>query len=81
MGKVLGMEGRALISIVDGEAYTEILHHVSGNDIDLLCMGTIARSGLAGLFTGNTAENVLPWVTCSLIAIKPEGFAPPLAGK
>lgn len=79
--KDLGVDDRVSISVVDGEAYTEILHHVSDNDIDLLCMGTIARSGLAGFFTGNTAEQVLPWVFCSLIAVKPEGFASPMLGK
>lgn len=69
------------ITIRSGDAYAEILAYVNKHNVDLLCMGTIARSGLAGLVTGNTAENVLPWISCSLIAIKPESFVSPLAGK
>ncbi len=77
--KALKLDNPAGITVVSGDAYTEILSYARQNDVDLLCMGTVARSGLAGLITGNTAENVLPWVTCSLIAIKPEGFVSPLA--
>jgi hypothetical protein len=43
-------------------------------------MGTVARSGLQGLLTGNTAENVLPWIDCSLVAVKPQGFVSPVFG-
>ena len=45
---------------------------------DLLVMGTVARSGIAGLIIGNTAENVLDDVTCSVLAVKPRGFVSPV---
>lgn len=45
---------------------------------DLLVMGTVARSGVAGLITGNTAETLLPWVDCSLLALKPLDFVTPV---
>jgi universal stress protein E len=61
----------------DGNAHAEILDYVGKHDITTLVMGTVARSGLAGLLTGNTAENVLPWVNCSLVAVKPPGFESP----
>jgi universal stress protein E len=75
----LGVDSSATIEIVEGSAQTAILDNLKQQQIDLMCMGTVARSGLSGLLTGNTAENVLPWVHCSLIAIKPEGFVTPVS--
>ncbi|TCO77712.1 nucleotide-binding universal stress UspA family protein [Chromatocurvus halotolerans] len=71
-------EGTWDITITDGNAYARILEHLEKNPVDLLVMGTVARQGIAGLLTGNTAENVLPWANCSVIAIKPPGFTPPI---
>lgn len=66
------------ISVVDGNAYAAILDYIHSHRIDLLVMGTVARTGVSALLTGNTAENVLPWVDCSLIAIKPANFVSPV---
>jgi nucleotide-binding universal stress UspA family protein len=41
---------------------------------ELLVMGTISRSGIAGRVVGNTAERLLGRVECSILAVKPEGF-------
>jgi universal stress protein E len=46
---------------------------------DAVVMGAVSRSGLKGLFLGNTAEDVLDRLHCDLIIVKPEGFKPPLA--
>jgi universal stress protein E len=46
--------------------------------LDLIVMGTAARSGLAGLVHGNTAERVLQEVSCSILAIKPDDFNSPV---
>ena len=46
--------------------------------IDLIVMGTICRTGVAGFFIGNTAENVLQQVDCSVLTVKPEGFVSPV---
>jgi len=40
-------------------------------------MGTVCRTGIAGFLIGNTAENVLNDVDCSVLTVKPEGFASP----
>jgi len=42
---------------------------------DLVVLGTVGRTGLAGLVVGNTAERVLRQVRCSVLAFKPAGFA------
>ena len=41
---------------------------------DAVVMGALSRSGLKGLFLGNTAEDVLDRLHCDLIIVKPAGF-------
>jgi hypothetical protein len=41
-------------------------------------MGTVCRTGAAGFLIGNTAETILADVTCSILALKPEGFISPI---
>jgi len=45
---------------------------------DLLVMGTIARTGVAGLVIGNTAEKILSRINCSVLAIKPDDYVSPV---
>lgn len=45
---------------------------------DLVVMGTVVRTGIAGLIIGNTAETILNQLTCSVLAIKPAGFSTPV---
>lgn len=46
--------------------------------IDLIVMGTVARTGIPGLIIGNTAESVLSQIHCSVLAVKPPGFVTPV---
>jgi len=46
--------------------------------IDLVVMGTVARTGIPGLVIGNTAERLLQRLTCSVLAVKPDGFTSPV---
>lgn len=55
-----------------------ILAAVDELDADLLVMGTLARGGISGLFLGNTSEQVLPHVTCSVLVVKPDDFVCPV---
>lgn len=48
------------------------------NNVDLIVMGTVARTGVTGFFIGNTAENVLNQVNCSVLTVKPDGFVSPV---
>jgi universal stress protein E len=41
---------------------------------DAVVMGAISRSGVKGLFIGNTAEDMLDRLHCDLIIVKPAGF-------
>jgi nucleotide-binding universal stress UspA family protein len=46
--------------------------------VDLVVMGTVARTGISGLIIGNTAEAILDQLACSVLAIKPPGFKTPV---
>lgn len=60
---------------IPGKLIPEI---VGQNQIDLIVMGTLCRTGIEGYFIGNTAENILQKVDCSILAVKPEGFESPV---
>ncbi|MDX8355714.1 universal stress protein [Cognatiyoonia sp. IB215182] len=45
---------------------------------DLVVMGTVARTGISGIFIGNTAENIINSLGCPILAVKPEGFVSPV---
>ena len=46
--------------------------------VEIIIMGTVCRTGVRGLFIGNTAEEVPRRVDCSVLTIKPDGFATPI---
>lgn len=61
-----------------GQASQNILRVADQVEADLIVMGTVCRTGVAGFLIGNTAEDLLADVTCSVLAIKPEGFQSPV---
>jgi nucleotide-binding universal stress UspA family protein len=67
------------VHLVEGSADRVVLDLVRDQGIDLLVMGSLGRTGIAGLFIGNTAEEVLNQVDCSVLTVKPEGFASPVS--
>ncbi|OLQ89028.1 universal stress protein [Vibrio ponticus] len=73
-----GIAGEFTVHHINGRADDEIPQCVAILEIDILVMGTIARSGIKGLVMGNTAENILQSLTCSLVALKPQGFVSPI---
>ena len=46
-------------------------------NVDVIVMGTLGHHS-QGVLMGNTAENIINNVYCSILAIKPEGFLSPL---
>lgn len=79
-----------LLGRVDVADLNPHLHLIEGNPsecipelaveqgIDLLVMGTVCRTGIAGFLIGNTAEEVLNQVDCSVLTVKPKGFVTPV---
>jgi len=66
------------IELVEGAADAVVPTFIDHNEVDLLVIGTHGRSGVAGVLLGNTAERILPFVHCSLLAVKPAGFVSPV---
>ncbi len=58
----------------EGYAGQEIPKLAEEVEADLIVMGTVARTGVSGLIMGNTAEQILDRLTCSVLAVKPPGF-------
>jgi universal stress protein E len=70
------LEGLVVEPLVTGGARADriILDTAARRDADLLCIGSIGRSGVKGLFVGNTAERILRKSPCSLLVAKPDEF-------
>lgn len=64
----------AAVELVPDEAEDAIAQLVESRGIDVVVMGTVARTGVAGLVMGNTAERVLQRLRGSVLAVKPPGF-------
>lgn len=47
--------------------------------VELSVMRTVARTGIAGYFTANTAETILNQVDCPVLTVKPAGLVSPVA--
>ncbi|GIW88360.1 MAG: universal stress protein [Isosphaeraceae bacterium] len=70
--------GPAQLHLVRGDPGQVIPRFAAEEHVDLIVMGTVARTGIAGLIIGNTAETILQRVTCSVLAVKPDGFVSPV---
>lgn len=66
------------VRLEQGDAKTVIPGYAAQHGVDLVVMGTFARSGIKGFLIGNTAEEILARLKCSVLAIKPEGFESPV---
>lgn len=72
------ISGGAKTRVVAGAADLAIEEAVREENVSLVVMGTLGRTGLPGLLLGNTAERLLPLLSCSVLAVKPEGFVSPV---
>ncbi|HKL78543.1 MAG TPA: universal stress protein [Gammaproteobacteria bacterium] len=70
---------RAVPHLLQGNPAAALTDFAAEQEVDLIVMGTVARTGLAGFFIGNTAETVLERADCSLLAVKPDGFRTPVS--
>ncbi len=66
------------VHLLEGKAQDLVPALARKKDVELIILGTVARSGLPELLIGNTAENVLSQVDCSVLTVKPEGFVTPV---
>jgi universal stress protein E len=73
-----GVGGAISVHHVRGEPGRTIPATADELGVDILVMGTVARTGIPGLLMGNTAETVVRRLACSLVAVKPPGFVSPV---
>jgi len=66
------------VHLIKGEAGRVIPELAEKKRADLIVMGTLSRSGVAGFLIGNTAEKILQKVDCSVLTAKPDGFVTPV---
>lgn len=64
--------------LMHGDPGTLIPQYAVEKMMDIVVMGSVARSGIAGLLIGNTAEKITTSLDESLLAIKPAGFVSPV---
>ena len=70
--------GRRFVHLLKGDPADVIAEFAKTSRVDLIVMGTVARTGIPGLLIGNTAETILQRVDCSVLAVKPDGFVSPV---
>ncbi|MCA9007326.1 MAG: universal stress protein [Planctomycetaceae bacterium] len=66
------------VHVLEGSPEVAIPAYIAETKVNLLAMGTLARSGLSGFFIGNTAERMLEKVNCSVLTFKPADFVSPV---
>ena len=67
------------VHVLKGDVTDVLTRFVTVHGVDLVVMGSVCRTGVAGYLIGNTAENVLRHLSCSVLAIKPDDFHSPIA--
>lgn len=69
---------RRQVHLTKGSPQQVIPEFARKQRVELIVMGTVARTGIRGLFIGNTAEAILNQIECSILAVKPAGFETPV---
>jgi len=71
--------GSSNVHLLKGRPAQIISAYAREQEHDLIVMGTLGRAGIAGLFIGNTAEDVLREAQTAVLTVKPNGFVTPIA--
>jgi nucleotide-binding universal stress UspA family protein len=67
------------VHLIKGDPKSAISEAVQRLDADILVMGSKCRSGPSGLILGNTAEEILHRLECSVAVVKPGDFVSPVS--
>jgi len=74
--ETLGLRDKAKLHVACNSPSQGIPKLATELSVDLLVLGHSSRRGIQRLLSGNTAEQLVERVPCSLLAVKPEGFRP-----
>ena len=64
--------------LIHGYPARMIPQYAEEQKMDVVVMGTVARTGIPGLLVGNTAEKIVAALHQSILAVKPDGFVSPV---
>lgn len=64
--------------IMHGNPAVVIPKYATEQKMDIVVMGSVARTGIPGLLIGNTAEKIMSNLENSIFAVKPDGFESPV---
>ena len=78
IGKFEKQMGELDVRYVYGNPGTVISETARDENVDLVIMGTVERTGIPGFLIGRTAETVFNQVECSVLGVKPRGFESPI---
>ncbi|WP_097011878.1 universal stress protein [Pseudodesulfovibrio profundus] len=78
--KAEGVPDTAKTKIIHGSPAQVIPRYAAEQKMDVVVMGSVARTGIPGLLVGNTAEKIVANLDNSILAIKPDGFVSPVSG-
>lgn len=70
-GEASGVEVKEVI--LEGNPGNEILNFAENNNIDLIVMGTLGKTGLDRFLMGSVAENVVRHAKVPVLAVRGEG--------
>jgi nucleotide-binding universal stress UspA family protein len=70
-GEASGVEVREVI--LEGHPSDEILNFAENNNIDLIVMGTLGKTGLDRFLMGSVAENVVRHAKVPVLVVRGEG--------
>jgi len=68
------------IHLIEGPARDVLPRFAESNEYDLIVMGTLGRTGIAGELLGETAEMILRDVRASVLTISPKSVIRPASG-
>ncbi|CAM2866926.1 universal stress protein [Vibrio ordalii] len=65
---------KPLVHLPKGNAVEVLPKLITSLNIDLVVMGTLSRTGISGMLIGNTSEEIINQLNCSILAVKPKDF-------
>lgn len=79
--EIASAEGIEHVHVQEGTPEMVVNDVADQIDAGIVVLGTIARSGVAGMFIGNTAESVMEGASADVFVVKHRDFVSPLKSK
>ena len=74
----MGADCQIEVHLKKGIAAHVIPKTIKGLEVDLVIMGNLARTGVAGYLIGNTAERIIDKADTGILTMKSDAFVSPI---